>query len=91
METVKKLSVARGYGEKKQLVPIDLHKQCCHKTSLYKNTTSTKHNKMRYACILTQFSSVAQSCPTLCDPMDYSTPDLPVHHQLLEFTKTHVH
>ena len=38
-----------------------------------------------------QFSSVAQLCPTLCDPMDYSTPGLPVHHQLLEFTKTHVH
>ena len=38
-----------------------------------------------------QFSSVAQSCPTLCDPMDCSTPGLPVHHQLLEFTQTHVH
>ena len=38
-----------------------------------------------------QFSSVAQSCLTLCDPMNYSTPGLPVHHQLLEFTQTHVH
>ena len=38
-----------------------------------------------------QFSSVAQSCPTLCDPMDCSTPGLPVHHQPLEFTQTHVH
>ena len=38
-----------------------------------------------------QFSSVAQLCPTLCDPMDCSTPDLPVHHQLPEFTQTHVH
>ena len=38
-----------------------------------------------------QFSSVAQSCLTLCDPMDYSTPGLAVHHQLLEFTQTHVH
>ena len=37
------------------------------------------------------FSSVAQSCPTLCDPMNRSTPGLPVHHQLLEFTQTHVH
>ena len=37
-----------------------------------------------------QFSSVAQSCPTLCDPMNRSTPGLPVHHQLLEFTQTHV-
>ena len=40
---------------------------------------------------LYQFSSVAQSCPTLCDPMNSSTPGLPVHHQLLEFTQTHVH
>ena len=38
-----------------------------------------------------QFSPVAQSCPTLCDPMNRSTPGLPVHHQLLEFTQTHVH
>ena len=38
-----------------------------------------------------QFSSVAQSCPTLCDPMDCSTPGFPVHHQLLELTQTHVH
>ena len=38
-----------------------------------------------------QFSSVAQSCLTLCDPMNHSTPDLPVHHQLPEFTQTHIH
>ena len=38
-----------------------------------------------------QFSSVAQSCPTLCDPMDCSTPGLPVHHQLLELAQTHAH
>ena len=38
-----------------------------------------------------QFSSVAQLCPTLCDPMNHSTPGLPVHHQILEFTQTHVH
>ena len=38
-----------------------------------------------------QFSSVAQSCPTLCDPMDCSTSGFPVHHQLLELAQTHVH
>ena len=38
-----------------------------------------------------QFSSVAQSCPTLCNPMDCSTPGLPVHHQFLELVQTHVH
>ena len=36
-------------------------------------------------------SLVAQSCPTVCNPRDYSTLGLPVHHQLLEFTQTHVH
>ena len=39
----------------------------------------------------TQFSSVAQSCPTLCDPMDCCRPGFPVHHQLLELAQTHVH
>ena len=38
-----------------------------------------------------QIRSVSQSCPTLCDPMNRSTPGLPVHHQLLEFTQTHIH
>ena len=38
-----------------------------------------------------QFSSVTQSCLTLCDPMNHSTPGLPVHHQLPEFTQTHIH
>ena len=41
--------------------------------------------------IIHQFSSVAQSCLTLCDPMNHSMPGLPVHHQLPEFTQTHVH
>ena len=40
---------------------------------------------------MVQFSSVAQSCPTFCDPMNHSTPGLPVHYQLPEFTQTHVH
>ena len=39
----------------------------------------------------TQFSSVTKSCPTLCDPMNRSTPGFPVHHQLPESTQTHVH
>ena len=38
-----------------------------------------------------QFSSVAQSCPTICDPMNRSMPGLPVHHQLPEFTQTDIH
>ena len=43
-------------------------------------------------CIISvEFSWVTQLCPTLCDPMNHSTPGLPVHHQLLESTQTHVH
>ena len=49
-----------------------------------------KPPKMRMY-VSVQFSSVTQSCPTLCDPMKCSTPGLPVHHQLPEFTQTHVH
>ena len=40
--------------------------------------------------VIFQFSLVAQSCPTLCDPIDCSTPGFPVHHQLLELAQTHV-
>ena len=56
---------------------------------------------LQYSCLessmdfivysIVQFSPVRQSCPTLCDPMDCSTPGLPVRHQLPEFTQTHVH
>ena len=41
--------------------------------------------------VMIQFSLVTQSCLTLCDPMDCSMPGLPIHHQLPEFTQTHVH
>ena len=47
--------------------------------------------KIYSTSLVTQFSSVSHSCPTLCDPMNHSTPGLPVHHQLPEFTQTHVH
>ena len=55
-------------------------------------------NPPQYSCHLflissasVQFSSIAQLCPTLCDPMNHSTPGLPVHHQLPKFTQTHIH
>ena len=44
-----------------------------------------------YSFLVGQFSSVTQSCPTLCDPMDCSTPGFPVHHQLLEIAQIHVY
>ena len=57
------------------------------------NTTLMAESKEELKSLLmkVQFSSVTQSCPTLCDPMNHSTPGLPVHHHLLEFTQTHVH
>ena len=53
------------------------------------SSNSVSQVSVQYSSI--QLSSVAQSCPTPCDPMNHSTPGLPVHHQLLEFTQTHVH
>ena len=50
-----------------------------------------QNTKIMHPVPSVQFSSVAQSCPTLCDPMNRSTPGLPVHHQLPEFTQTHFH
>ena len=47
------------------------------------------YNEIGYTSVL--FSLVTQLCPTLCDHMNHSTPGLPVHHQLPEFTQTHVH
>ena len=53
--------------------------------------TSLTVNTLYYGVLSDQIRSVAQLCPTLCDPMNCSTPGLPDHHQLLEFTETHVH
>ena len=52
---------------------------------------STAHILLKPQFNSVQFISVAQSCPNLCDPMNYSMLGLPVHHQLLEFTQTHAH
>ena len=52
-------------------------------------STGSGSSGFRYLGLL--FCSVAQSCLTFCDPMDFSTPGLPIHHQLSEFTQTHVH
>ena len=56
--------------------------------SLYINTLFAPYHTV-FSSI--QFSSVTHSCPTLCNSINHSTPGLPVHHQLLESTKTHVH
>ena len=53
--------------------------------------TTSAPCEAQYLFSSVQFSSVTPSCPTLCYPMNCSTPGLPVHHHLLEFTQTHVH
>ena len=59
--------------------------------NLYGKVMSKIDLRENHETVSVQFSSVAQSWPTLCNPMNRSTPGLPVHHQLLEFTQYHVH
>ena len=59
--------------------------------SKYQHQYQHLFNKTNAVIRSDQIRSVAQSCPTLCDPMNHSTPGLPVQHQLPEFTETHVH
>ena len=59
--------------------------------SCFMETISSLISLIMLMILSDQIRSVAQSCPTLCDPMNCSTPGLPVHHQLSEFTQTHVH
>ena len=63
--------------------------QNCSQEFSWTEAVQVRVPELRLLSVL--FSSVAQSCPTLCDPMDCSRPGLPVHDQLLEFTQTHVH
>ena len=60
-------------------------------TVAYVTSVAMKLCKIRYSFKVHQFSSVAQSCPTLCNPMNLRTPGLRVYHQLWESTQTHVH
>ena len=67
-----------------------------HTTILFSNITYCRSSLFPHCIPLpsfssVQFTSVTQLCPTVCHPMDYSMPGLPVPHQLLEFTQTHVH
>ena len=66
------------------------HPSPCH-SSVCQTHFARHTKKIHNAIAFHMISSVAQSCPTLCDPINRSTPGLPVHHQLPEFTQTHVH
>ena len=63
----------------------------CNFILLFYKVSWNEWSQWGRARIALQFSSVTQSCPTLCDPMNRSTPGFPVHHHLPEFTQTHVH
>ena len=60
---------------------------CFHLHSISRNASPSSKESILDLLFIFQFSSVAQLCPTLCDPMNCSTPGLPVHHQLPEFTQ----
>ena len=64
--------------------------QDVERTCRWDHCTAVCNHGEQEKCWQPQLSSVAQSCPTLCDPMNRSTPGLPVHHHLPEFTQTHV-
>ena len=67
------------------------HRYYKRKVSLYLSWRNIHGEILMGRNGLNQFSSVTQLCPTLCDPMDCSTPGFPVHHQLPELTQTHAH
>ena len=64
---------------------------CKDDTNSWRTSTGEEVEKLEPSYTAIQFSSVTQSCPTLCNPKNHSMPGLPVHHQLLELTQTHIH
>ena len=76
------LTIAKIWKQPQRLIDESIKKM--QHTHAHTHTHTHTHRNI-------QFSSVAQSCPTLCNPMNRSTPGLPVHHQLPEFTQTHIH
>ena len=78
-------AVSKQFWTKK----LDLHNSSITLNVLYSCQVAQVTNNKEFW--LSQIRSVAQSCLTLCNPMNRSTPGLPVHHQLPEFTQTHVH
>ena len=72
-------------------LPQNLHSYNIHGCYPCRSVDMPPFQMMGALFVSVQFSSVTQPCPTLCDPMNRSTPGLPVHHQLPEFTQTHIH
>jgi len=73
-----------------QSLPVATAESLMLRNSTFELLRGSSSERICVHAKLLQFSSVTQSCPTLCDPMNRSTPGLPVHHQLPEFTQTHI-
>ena len=85
-----------GFSRQKYWSGVPLPSPCTQMTKVQIHVLSvtrflTSSNTTDVSVSSVQFSSVTQSCPTLCNPMNRSMAGVPVHHQLLEFTQTHVH
>ena len=89
-KTTDKVLISKIY---KQLIQFNITKtnSLIKKMGRKPKQTFLQRRHVVQSLISVQFSSVAQSCLTLCDPMNRSTPGLPVHHQLPEFTQTHIY
>ena len=74
-----------------QLLNVSEFQFCNLSNSINKSLARKNKKHLTVGLYSVQFRSVTQPCPTLCDPMNCSMPGLPVHHQLREFTQTHVH
>ena len=85
----RKCKTAGSHGASCDLVYEAAHHPFCTGSETWIVYTQWKSNQG--APLIDQIRSVTQSCPTLCDPMNRSTPGFPIHHQLPEFTQTHVH
>ena len=88
---LKACSVRSRGAQSASLSTLNSLRGCWVSTAAAAQSSVSSEADGKCSCWSVQFSSVAQSCLTLCNPMNRSTPGLPVHHQIPEFTQTHVH
>ena len=92
MDLTEAENIKKRWQEYTELYEKDLHDPDNHNGVITHLEPDILEREVKWTFSSVQFISVvAQSCPTLCDPMNLSMPGLPVHHQLLESTQSHVH
>ena len=91
MDLTETEDIKKRWQEYTELYKKGLHDPDNHNSVITCLESDILDCEVKWAFSSVQFSSVAQSCLTLCDPMNCSMPGLPVHHQLPEFTQTHAH